>query len=199
MENSSSEDAHLGDVNDAGVSNSIIEVGREFDYLESAHTFYKDFSKKNSFGIRIRTSRPTYRIYVSSNEGFHMSVNKEEVKNRTHTSSTRTGCKVMLNLLKPKNNDKWIITSFSNKHNHSMVSPTSSKLHKCHKNMSATAKSLVEIFKEERIPVGKVAIIFSKNNEHFSNRDCYNHTGKLRRKNLDVGDVQAVLSYFERK
>ncbi|XP_057999362.1 protein FAR1-RELATED SEQUENCE 5-like [Hevea brasiliensis] len=61
--------------------------------------------------------------------------------------------------------------------------------------MSSAIKNLVEKFNEEGIPTGKVATMFSGDDQQFSNRDCWNHLRNLRKKNLDVGDAQAVLSF----
>ena len=51
-------------------------VGMQFDSLDSVETFYKEFSKKEGFGIHIRTSKKaprsdnvTSRIYVCCSEG----------------------------------------------------------------------------------------------------------------------------------
>jgi hypothetical protein len=66
--------------------------------------------------------------------------------------------------------------------------------------MSDAARSLVEQFKEEGVPTGKVATIFNNGDySTFSNRDCWNHIRNLRSKNLDAGDAQAVFNYCKRK
>ena len=51
-------------------------VGMQFDSLDGVETFYKEFSKKEGFGIHIRTSKKaprsdnvTSRIYVCCSEG----------------------------------------------------------------------------------------------------------------------------------
>ena len=51
-------------------------VRMQFDSLDGAKTFYKEFSKKEGFGIRIRSSKKaprsdnvTSRIYVCCSEG----------------------------------------------------------------------------------------------------------------------------------
>ncbi|KAF1864556.1 hypothetical protein Lal_00043197 [Lupinus albus] len=70
--------------------------------------------------------------------------------------------------------------------------PRSVSYLRCHKKMSVVAKSLVERFEEEDLPIGKVAAIFNNGESSFSHRDCWNHVRNLRRKNLDVGDAQAT-------
>ena len=51
-------------------------VGMQFDSLDDVETFYKEFAKKEGFGIRIRMSKKaprsdnvTSRIYVCCSEG----------------------------------------------------------------------------------------------------------------------------------
>jgi hypothetical protein len=66
----------------------------------------------------------------------------------------------------------WIICSFNNDHNHVMVSPRSVSYMRCHKKMSGAAENLVEQYKEEGLPTGKVATIFNNADLTFSNTDC---------------------------
>ncbi|XP_061344636.1 protein FAR1-RELATED SEQUENCE 5-like [Gastrolobium bilobum] len=65
--------------------------------------------------------------------------------------------------------------------------------------MNGAAKNLVEKFNAEGLPTGKVAAMFNGSDLAFSNRDCWNHLRNLRRKNLDVGDAQAVFNYCKQK
>ncbi|XP_061368869.1 protein FAR1-RELATED SEQUENCE 5-like [Gastrolobium bilobum] len=58
--------------------------------------------------------------------------------------------------------------------------------------MNGAAKNLVEKFNAEGLLTGKVAAMFNGSDLAFSNRDCWNHLRNLRRKNLDVGDAQAI-------
>ena len=65
--------------------------------------------------------------------------------------------------------------------------------------MSTTAKSLVEKFGEEGLPIGKVAMIFNVGDQTFSNRDCWNHLRDVRGKNLDAGGASAILNYCQKQ
>ncbi|XP_061343328.1 protein FAR1-RELATED SEQUENCE 5-like [Gastrolobium bilobum] len=112
---------------------------------------------------------------------------------------TRSRCRASLCVSKDKNREVWVIKSFDNNHNHVMASPKSVSYLRCHKKMNGAAKNLVEKFNEEGLPTGKVAAMFSGSDLAFSNRDCWNHLRNLRRKNLDVGDAQAVFNYCKQK
>lgn len=68
-----------------------------------------------------------------------------------------------------------------------------------HKNMRAAAKVLVKKFEDEGLPTVKVAIVLNNGDSSFSNRDSWNHIKNLRRKNLDVGVIEAVFNYCKWK
>jgi hypothetical protein len=178
----------------------------EFKTIEKVREFYNSFAKRLGFGVRIRSTKPKKAILVCCNEGQHMvkSYKNKEIQDDTNQgkrkcSTQRSGCQASLIVSRGTIEGNWIICSFNNDHNHVMVSPRSVSYMRSHKKMSGAAKSLVEQFKEEGIPTGKVATIFNNGDLDFSNRDCWNHIKKLRSKNLDVGDAQAVFNYCKQK
>jgi len=65
--------------------------------------------------------------------------------------------------------------------------------------MRAAAKVLVKKFEDEGLPTVKVAIVLNNGDSSFSNRDSWNHIKNLRRKNLDVGVIEAVFNYCKWK
>ncbi|KAK1365112.1 hypothetical protein POM88_040673 [Heracleum sosnowskyi] len=67
------------------------------------------------------------------------------------------------------------------------------------RHMPAAAKSLVETFRKENLPVGKVSSVFCGEYVGFDDRDCYNHLRNVRHRQLDMGDAQWVLNYFRKK
>ena len=74
--------------------------------------------------------------------------------------------------MKNKKLQKWVVRGFDNNHNHGIISPKSVSYLWCHKKMSTTAKSLVENFGEEGLPIGKVAMMFNLGDQTFASRDC---------------------------
>ncbi|KAM3744770.1 hypothetical protein ACB098_06G076600 [Castanea mollissima] len=186
----------------------------QFDSLDDVETFYKEFAKKEGFGIRIRTSKKaarsdnvTSRIYVCCSEGRRKTKNAldsglnrdDENKARRSCSSLRTGCEAMLRVMKNNKLQKWVVKGFDNNHNHGIISPKSVSYLRCHKKMSTAAKSLVEKFGEEGLPTSKVAMMFNVGDQTFTSRDCWNHLRDVRGKNLDVGDASAVLDYCQKQ
>ena len=67
------------------------------------------------------------------------------------------------------------------------------------KKMSIAAKSQVENFGKEGLPIGKVAMMFNVGDQTFTSRDCWNHLRDVRGKNLDDGDASTVLNYCQKQ
>ncbi|KAK4594423.1 hypothetical protein RGQ29_018201 [Quercus rubra] len=152
----------------------------QFDSLDGVETFYKEFSKKEGFGIRIRTSKKAPRSDNACRS----------------CSSLRTGCAAMLRVMKNKKLQKWVVKGFDN-HNHCIISPKSVSYLRCQKKMSTIAKSLVEKFGEEGLLTRKVVMMFNEGDQTFTSRDCWNNLRDVRGKKLDVGDASTVLNYCQ--
>ena len=123
-------------------------VGMQFDSLDGVETFYKEFSKKEGFGIRICTSKKAPRIdnvtsrimYVvvkgNAKQKIHLIVERVEMKKkkaRRSCSSLRTRCAAMLRVMKNKKLQKWVVKGFDNNHNHCIISPKSVSYLQCQK------------------------------------------------------------------
>ena len=127
-----------------------------------------------------RSDNVTSRIYVCCSEGQRKTKNaldsglsrNDKNKARRSCSSLKTRCEVMLMVMENKKLQKWVVRGFDNNHNHGIISPKSVSYLRCHKKMSTTAKSLVENFGEEGLPIGKVAMMFNLGDQTFASRDC---------------------------
>ena len=127
-----------------------------------------------------RSDNVTSRIYVCCSEGQRKTKNaldsglsrNDKNKARRSCSSLKTRCEVMLMVMKNKKLQKWVVRGFDNNNNHGIISPKSVSYLRCHKKMSTTAKSLVENFGEEGLPIGKVAMMFNLGDQTFASRDC---------------------------
>ena len=84
---------------------------------------------------------------------------------------------------------------FNNDHNYPMVSPKSASYLRCHN----AAKSLVDKFEEEGMPIGKVTAIFNTIEHSFSKNDNWNHLQNLHRKSSYVGDAQTIKNFCKIK
>ncbi|PNX75333.1 protein FAR1-related sequence 5-like, partial [Trifolium pratense] len=170
----------------------------EFASIADVKEFYTSFAKKEGFGVRVRSTKQNFCMFVCANEGTHI-VKGENEEGKRKRSTSRTDCKASLTVSKAGKRSKWVIKSINNVHNHGMVSPKSVAYLRSHKKMTAATKSLVEKFDEEGVPTGKVATMFQGEDNAFSSRDCWNHLRNLRRRNLDVGDAQAVFKFCKKK
>ena len=127
-----------------------------------------------------RSDNVTSRIYVCCSEGQRKTKNaldsglsrNDKNKARRSCLSLKTRCEVMLMVMENKKLQKWVVRRFDNNHNHGIISPKSVSYLRCHKKMSTTAKSLVENFGEEGLPIGKVAMMFNLGDQTFASRDC---------------------------
>ncbi|XP_024636596.2 protein FAR1-RELATED SEQUENCE 5-like [Medicago truncatula] len=159
------------ETNDGDHPNLHPRIGMEFNNINDVKEFYISFAKKEGFGIRTRTTKENFCTLVCSNEGKHTtkSSNEDEYNvsmgTKKKTSTSRTDCKALLSVSKAWKRSKWSIISFSNDHNHAMLSPKSVNYLRCHKKMGMPARSLVEKFDEEGIPTGKVAKMFNSGDE----------------------------------
>ena len=77
--------------------------------------------------------------------------------------------------MKNKKLQKWVVKGFDNNHNDGIISPKNVSYLRCHKKKSTAAKSLVEIFGEEGLSTGKVAMMFNVGDQTFTSRDCWNY------------------------
>ncbi|KAL6567684.1 hypothetical protein OROGR_001352 [Orobanche gracilis] len=202
-------DANATTSNDLDVCDELSAkpyIGMQFKTVEMVRDLYNSFAKNRGFGVRIRSSKPKRAVLVCCNEGRYKvkSCGNEELhdgigQSKRKCSTFRTDCQASLIVSRGTIESNWIIKSFNDEHNHVMVSPKSVSYLRSHKKMSVAAKSLVEKFEEEGMPTGKVANIFNNGDSSFNNRDCWNHIRNLRRKNLEIGDAQAVFNYCKRK
>nr|XP_023926935.1 receptor-like protein EIX2 [Quercus suber] len=94
-------------------------VGMQFDSLDDVETFYKEFAKKEGFGIRIRTMKGNAKKKNALDSGLSRD---DENKARRSCSSLRTGCEAMRRIMKNKKLQKWVVKGFDNNHNHGLKS-----------------------------------------------------------------------------
>ncbi|XP_026396112.1 protein FAR1-RELATED SEQUENCE 5-like [Papaver somniferum] len=196
-------------------------VGLEFSSIETADLFYKEYGRSKGFSTRKRSSYASAHmggisrvIFVCGCEGVYGKdsnyddsnifdddeVEQEIVKRKKNTSTMRTNCKAMMRIALDVKRNIWYINAFVDEHNHVMVSPKKRVLMRSNKYMPSEAKSLVEAFNNNSLPVGKVASLFGHSeNTTFTPRDVYNHLRTVRKSLLDIGDAEALHDYFRKR
>ncbi|XP_026410729.1 protein FAR1-RELATED SEQUENCE 5-like [Papaver somniferum] len=194
--------------NEMPLENGKPYVGLAFSYIEDADLFYKECGRSKKISTRKRSSYATAQkggisrvIFVCSCEGicdrdsnyddFDGEVEPEAEKRRKQNTSTmRTNCKAMMHIVLDTKRKTWYVNTFVHEHNHEMVSPKKRALMRSNKYMPLEAKSMAEAFNKNKLPVGKVVLLFGQiENATFTPRDVYNHLRTVRKSLLDVGDA----------
>ncbi|GFZ04066.1 FAR1-related sequence 6 [Actinidia rufa] len=175
-------------------------VGMEFDSYEDVYYFYNCYAKEQGFGVRVsntwyRKSKERYRGKLScSSAGFK----KKSEANRPRPE-TRTGCPAMVKF-RLTENKRWRIIEVELEHNH-LISPTSGKFYKSHKNVGGgTKRPLPSDSAEEvqKIRLFRTVIIDTEDNEKLYVDDgefgiTVDQSNQLK---LKLGDAQAIYSFF---
>ncbi|XP_057514274.1 protein FAR1-RELATED SEQUENCE 6-like [Actinidia eriantha] len=175
-------------------------VGMEFDSYEDVYYFYNCYAKEQGFGVRVsntwyRKSKERYRGKLScSSAGFK----KKSEANRPRPE-TRTGCPAMVKF-RLTENKRWRIIEVELEHNH-LISPTSGKFYKSHKNVGGGTKRplLLDSAEEvQKIRLFRTVIIDTEDNEKLYVDDgefgiTVDQSNQLK---LKLGDAQAIYSFF---
>ncbi|KAL6524011.1 hypothetical protein OROMI_031106 [Orobanche minor] len=128
-------------------------VGKVFDTLEDAYTFYNRYAFLHGFGIRIHwehknkiTNEPYRKMYVCNKQGFkRVKVDSSGMDMKKRRRDLRTGCEAVLRVSKTKDG-KWVVDKFYDIHNHDLTTtPTKVMKHHSHGKFhrSMACKSLM--------------------------------------------------------
>ncbi|KAJ6806331.1 protein FAR1-RELATED SEQUENCE 5-like [Iris pallida] len=180
-------------------------VGKVFKSVEEAEQSYKEYGANNGFGIRKRTQHKdksnTELLSVTfscSCEGTYKK--KDEVVDhgqiKRSTSTMKTGCAARMRVVR-RDSEVWLITIFSDEHNHMLVTPSKRILIRSHRQVPTAAKALAESFSQQNLQLSKVPAIFG-GNVAFDKRDIYNHMRNVRSVYYEDGDAGGVRNYFKK-
>ena len=147
--------------------------GTEFDSLEQALQFYKEYAREGGFEVRKggqknrkKNDNPTVKYFVCSREGLKpppkndksssgnsQTDNTEVVTNvikRRKRGSQRCGCKAQLRLRKKEGN-KYYVHTFFEKHNHSLVHENDYKYLRAARKLTFSKQQLLRQLSEANI------------------------------------------------
>ncbi|KAJ4718428.1 Far1-related sequence 6 [Melia azedarach] len=174
-------------------------VGMEFETYEDVYYFYNCYAKEQGFGVRVsntwyRKSKEKYRGKLScSSAGFK----KKSEANRPRPE-TRTGCPAMIKfrLMETK---RWRIIEVELEHNH-LISPTSGKFYKSHKQIGLGTKRALQLDAAEGVPkirLFRTVIIDAEGNGDVDVNGVFgNNFSSSNQLKLKPGDAQAVQNFF---
>ncbi|KAL4295669.1 hypothetical protein GQ457_12G016890 [Hibiscus cannabinus] len=113
----------------------------------------------------------------------------------------REWCKAMI--LISKKEEKWIISRYSDEHNHVLASPKSTQFIRSHRVKTKVQKDLMNVLDESGICPSKIVSVISHEcgglrNLNMNERDVFNYLSRKRQKQMEKGDAQIMLDYFQR-
>ncbi|XP_026431126.1 protein FAR1-RELATED SEQUENCE 5-like isoform X2 [Papaver somniferum] len=189
---------------------SVPSLDMEFNSIEKAGAFYKEYGRSRGFSTRKRSSYATGRgpqitrvIFVCRCEGFHkkqVDSSDDDGKKKRNTTSMRTGCEAMIRIALNTKHGTWYVNAFKDDHNHDMVPPEERVLMKLNKVFPSAPRNLAQAPSKRKLQVRKIAPLF-EDNEHIEStpRDVYNNLRTIRESLIEVRDAEAVMIYFRKR
>ncbi|XP_060202353.1 protein FAR1-RELATED SEQUENCE 5-like, partial [Lycium barbarum] len=116
---------------------------------------------------------------------------------------TREGCKVLLYVSK-KEEEKWVVCRLVSKHNHELASPYSQKFLRSKRKKTEAQKNLIDLLDNSGVRPGKIASVLINqaggvDHLNLTGQDIQNYLKTRRQKNLEKGDAQLMLHYFQKR
>ncbi|XP_027182119.1 protein FAR1-RELATED SEQUENCE 5-like [Coffea eugenioides] len=182
-------------------------VGMEFESLGDAFKCYSNYAHNKGFSVRrnrITKSRSDKSIigqeFVCSKEGFR---SKKDSKADMPRDKTRQGCKALV-YVSQKEKGKWIIARLVLEHNHVLASPYSKKFLRSKRKKSVAQKNLIDMLDQSGVRPSKIVSVLATQvggigNLNVTDHDVCNYLSTKRHKELEKGDAQLMLQYFQKR
>ncbi|EAZ01211.1 hypothetical protein OsI_23236 [Oryza sativa Indica Group] len=149
----------VGDTNISSTDNACVQklepvIGMEFDNEDIAYEFYNRYAGDVGFSIRkfwhdksstnvIRTKK-----FVCSREGFNKRNTSDACQRKR--ADTRVGCMAEMTI-KITPTGKYAIASFSNTHNHELITPSKAHLLRSQRRMTEAQKAQIDILNDSGV------------------------------------------------
>ncbi|KAF6164104.1 hypothetical protein GIB67_017688, partial [Kingdonia uniflora] len=143
--------------------------GKVFDTVDEAILFYEKYGWTKGLSTKKRNSKKRPRSEEIARATFCCLSNGLSKKNQTSStseqdgkkhSSYQCGCKATLNINWRENLGKYVVTSFSDVHNHNLVYPRNHHRMKINHFFPEAAKNLTKTFELHNISISKVPTLF---------------------------------------
>ncbi|XP_042988752.1 protein FAR1-RELATED SEQUENCE 5-like [Carya illinoinensis] len=177
--------------------------GMEFNSFEDLLTYYKNYAKKNGFGVMTQRSERSEDqcvryVTLGCSRGGKARNKCLNVANPCPTG--KTDCKAMINALRVEG--KMRLTTVYNTHNH-RLSSKKSRFFRCNRDVSETVKRVLDTNDIAGIRLNKsygslVVGVGGFENLPFLEKDCRNYIHKARHLRLGAGGAGALRDYFMR-
>ncbi|XP_042946093.1 protein FAR1-RELATED SEQUENCE 5-like [Carya illinoinensis] len=179
--------------------------GMEFPIENELTAYYKQYAEQEGFGVRTQKTKkdddgmPVYVTIGCARREKYQPKNINPSKPRT---TTKTDCKAKVNVTLNKN-EKWVITTVENVHNHITISPNKSRLLRSHKHLDEYSQRILDL--NDRVGIRMNKNYFSLvvdtggfENLDFQERDCRNFIDKARHLRLGKGGGDSLYVCFQR-
>ncbi|XP_028073996.1 protein FAR1-RELATED SEQUENCE 5-like [Camellia sinensis] len=118
--------------------------GMTVDFEQSVYDFYNTYGGRMGFSIRKDyytknkfTNQLICRLLVCNKEGFRK-VDKRDPLAKNHRAENRTGCEAQLYVKLDEGTRKFVVTDFTEKRNHDLVSPECAHMLPSQRKISTT-------------------------------------------------------------
>ncbi|WMV10929.1 hypothetical protein MTR67_004314 [Solanum verrucosum] len=189
--------------------NLSIKLGLEFDWDEHAYDYYNEYSSAIGFSIRKEyANKNKAQGYVNSRkftcykEGYRNKI-KQDMVVQKHRQETRTGCLAHI-IINRQSNEMFHITSFEEKHNHPLVSPSLAHLLPSQRKIKVAQAYEIDLLDDSGIRP-KASFDYAARQvggESFlgyTKRDQKNYLRDKRKESLKHGVARSLVDYFEKR
>ncbi|XP_042979976.1 protein FAR1-RELATED SEQUENCE 4-like [Carya illinoinensis] len=179
--------------------------GMEFKSVKELLAYYKKYAKQEGFGVRTQRTkrdddgRPVY-VTIGCARGEKYQPKHNNISKPRPTTKTDCKAKVSATL---KQNEKWLLTSIENTHNHITVSPKKTRLLRSHKVLDEYSQRILKLNDRAGIRMNKnyyslVVDARGFENLEFQEKDCRNFIDKSRHLRLGKRGGEALRVYFQK-
>ncbi|KAK9932835.1 hypothetical protein M0R45_020057 [Rubus argutus] len=187
-------------------------IGKEFETIEEAETFYFAYAKAMGFDVRkddkrssTRTGRVTIRKWVCSAQGKR----SEKYMNNNNKvcmpkKVTRWNCPCLLKVRYFKETNSYVVMNFIIDHSHDLVQKHESHLLQSHRSVPNSQLELAKSMRRVSIKTCHTYEYMVDRAGGFANvgftiKDLYNKLDSSRREIILEGDAEAALAYLKGK
>ncbi|KAF3617196.1 putative E3 ubiquitin-protein ligase-like [Capsicum annuum] len=105
--------------------------------------------------------------------------------------------------LSKKEEEKWVVARLVSNHNHELAYPYSQKFLWTKRKKSEAQQNLIDLLDNSGVRPSKIASVLvtqaEVENLNLTGRDIQNYLTTKIQKNLEKGDVQLMLKYFQKR
>ncbi|XP_004305434.1 PREDICTED: protein FAR1-RELATED SEQUENCE 5-like [Fragaria vesca subsp. vesca] len=195
---------------DEGISKSldwIPRIGMQFDTLDAAFEFWKNYGGRTGFGVRKmyanksrRDGQITTVRYVCAKEG-HRVPDKRDHLTKTPRAETRTECLVRLGLQFNRESSKFEVHDFVSEHNHVLHTEETCFMIPTQRNLVDGQTVHIDFATDSGLKPKAAHQFFSqqvggRENLGYTERDQKNYLRSKRQKDMAYGEAGSLLRYL---